>query len=334
MGKICLSHDTALEFWRRFRPHMGRDGVRLFGPGSLDRRSGYPDGLMFEVDLASILVSSRLLKTHDFTALDLESDPVDLLVGRAGKRRCTASVRAHSVGGELPAKSILGCAPFVCVVSPELCLVQMAKELDWVGLLLLMHEFCGYYTISDPRLRRMQQRLPLTSVERLAAYADEVGRIGRAHSLRTALSYAANDSASPRETAVFLLLTLPHVHGGYGLGRPALNAEVKLSHSAAKAFGSSSYCADLLWREDRIIVEYDGIDGHTGRERIARDASRRDALVAQGYSVFVITHEQLVDVAVFEQIALAIARRQGVRLRIRVKEFEARHQRLRRRLLG
>lgn len=334
MGRICLSHASALEFWRHYRPHMDREGVRLFGPGALDRRAGYPEKLMLEADLDSAVSHSRVLKSDDFAVLGIGPGPVDLLVSRFRKRPNTDLVRVHSLSNGLPPKSVFACSPLVSVVSPEVCLAQIAEDLDWMSLLLLLFEFCGYYTVPDPRMRRMQQRLPLTSVERIEAHLAEMGDFPGLRSLRKALKYAADGSASPRETAVFLLLSLPRVYGGYGLKRPAMNTEVRLSARAAKAFGSPSYCADLLWPDDRIIVEYDGIDGHTGRERIARDAARRDALVGEGYAVFVITHDQLVDRVVFGEIAASIARKQGVRLRNRVKDFGALNESLLSRLLG
>lgn len=333
MGRICLSHASALEFWRRYRPHMDREGVRLFGPGALDRRAGYPEKLMLETDLDLAVPHLRVLKSNDFTALGIGPGSVDLLVVRSRKRPNTDCVRVHSLRNGLPPKSVFACSPSVCIVSPEVCIAQGAESLDWMTLLLLLFEFCGYYTVPDPRMRRMQQRLPLTSVARVEAHLVEMGDFPGLRNLRKALKFASDGSASPRETAVFLLLSLPRTYGGYGLKRPVMNAEVRLSTRAAKAFGSSSYCADLLWPDERIIVEYDGIDGHTGRERIARDAARRDALVGEGYAVFVITHDQLVDRAVFGEIAASIASKQGVRLRNRVRDFDALNGRLLRRLL-
>jgi len=59
--------------------------------------------------------------------------------------------------------------------------------------------------------------------------------------------------------------------------------------------GGRTIQPDLLWREQRVIVELDGAAWH--EERLARedDAERQALLEAHGYRVLRITWRQLVD---------------------------------------
>lgn len=80
-------------------------------------------------------------------------------------------------------------------------------------------------------------------------------------------------------------------------------------------------------------MEYDGVDNHAGYEQIARDARRRDALTAEGFSIFVVTKKQLYSDSEFFGISRAAAKKLGIRLRCRGKGFDARNARLRKKIL-
>jgi very-short-patch-repair endonuclease len=55
----------------------------------------------------------------------------------------------------------------------------------------------------------------------------------------------------------------------------------------------SGYVPDLLWRAQRVIVEYQSDEWHAGRLARARDTTRENRLTADGYVVIPITREQL-----------------------------------------
>ena len=71
---------------------------------------------------------------------------------------------------------------------------------------------------------------------------------------------------------------------------------------------------DLLWREQRLVVEFDGFAFHGDRSAFERDRQRDAELQARGYRVMRVTWRQLVDhpAAVVSRIrrALAHARRE------------------------
>lgn len=73
------------------------------------------------------------------------------------------------------------------------------------------------------------------------------------------------------------------------------------------------YTPDLLWRQPRVIVEYDSIDVHSGPGAFHSDRDRHNDLTAAGYHVIHVTWRQLGErpeqVLVWIAAALALAQR-------------------------
>ena len=67
---------------------------------------------------------------------------------------------------------------------------------------------------------------------------------------------------------------------------------------------------DLLWAEQRLIVEFDGFGTHGSRSSFETDRRRDRHLVAAGYRVIRVTWLQLEDepFALIAQIAAMLAR--------------------------
>jgi very-short-patch-repair endonuclease len=55
------------------------------------------------------------------------------------------------------------------------------------------------------------------------------------------------------------------------------------------------YEVDLLWPEQRLIVEVDGYAFHSTRAAFERDRARDAELIAAGYRVIRVTWRQLVE---------------------------------------
>ena len=67
----------------------------------------------------------------------------------------------------------------------------------------------------------------------------------------------------------------------------------------------SGYKPDLLWREQRVIVEYHSREFHSGPGSAKRDPERHNRLTAEGYQVLYVDIEQLADRP--EQLLVLIA---------------------------
>jgi very-short-patch-repair endonuclease len=82
-----------------------------------------------------------------------------------------------------------------------------------------------------------------------------------------------------------------------GLPRPLVNT------------GVASLEVDVLWRDQRLVVEVDGFRCHSSRASFERDRKRDALLAASGYTVLRVTSRQLVNEpeAVVARIAGALA---------------------------
>ncbi|MBR3689823.1 MAG: hypothetical protein IKL97_01820 [Eggerthellaceae bacterium] len=148
-----------------------------------------------------------------------------------------------------------------------------------------------------------------------------------------ALDYVVGGSGSPRETALVMLLCLPMRYGGFGLPWPDLNLRLDLGAEGTRFWGGKN-AYDLVWRDARVVVEYDGADSHAGEAVAERDSLRYDALVAANYTALTVSRSQLANVKQFYDIAHVLAGKLGVRLRFRDEGFRARHVCLRQVVLG
>jgi hypothetical protein len=124
-----------------------------------------------------------------------------------------------------------------------------------------------------------------------------------------ALDLAFEHSASPMETALALMLTLPCEYGGYGLPRPELNASLPVGAYADLWDGGPLITPDLLWRDTRLVVEYDSDEEHASRggRKAGDDAVRANVLVAMGYRVLRVTTSNVRSLVAVDRAARQVA---------------------------
>lgn len=329
MGKICLSHSTALMAWRFLRARWFADSSVLFGPDAPTPNSGHPDTRFGCSSLSACSVDDPAFCSQEARRIVPACEPVELLVPRRSRRKAVGGVVLHSFDAEPPTGCLLEISRMLCVVSPELCFIQMAQNLRFEELLKVAFELCGYYSLDSDSDRGIKRCMPLTSRARILALTRKMTPARGLVKARKAALLVADGCASPREAALFALLCFPVRLGGCGLPRAQMNREIKLNKSAAAAFGTAIYVGDMVWPDSRVIVEYDGLADHSEIGRIARDAGRRDALAAEGYTVFVVTNRQICDSEQFSVIAKAVAKAIGYKLRIRDASFEEKSAQLR-----
>ena len=327
---FCLSGVSAIEFWRHYDSRI--PGTCVFGH-TLGAGPTYAEAFPSS-HFRSLRRTSALDVDRDILAsLDRErfglSDvgPIHLLVERDCRRKLKGDLVVHTVSCELPAGSILIVENGMCVASPELAILQVSSSFSELDLLLLIYEFCGCYSLGGFSADLLM-RHPLTSVEALSRMLSQGRNLKCSSKLQKVLAFAMNGSGSPRETAVALLMHLPKRYGGFGLPRSELNLSVDLGKEGAALWGKRN-AFDMVWREARIVVEYDGREAHSSEAQRDRDNARRNAAAAQGYAVYVFTEERLRSVDHVCVIAAAIAKRLGFRLVFQRGDFWERHMKLR-----
>jgi len=174
---------------------------------------------------------------------------------------------------------------------------------------------------------------PLTSVKEIKAFIAHMKGVSGQKKSKRALNYIADGSASPMETILSMLLTLPQKLGGYGLPAPEMNKRIDVGSRTKTQSKKAYYICDLYWPKAKLAVEYDSDSYHTGTDRIASDSAKRLDLDALGINVITLTSRQIRNPAVFESITKLIAKKLGKRLRFTNPQFKAVNRKLRDMLL-
>lgn len=122
--------------------------------------------------------------------------------------------------------------------------------------------------------------------------------------------------------------------GGEGWPWPSLNRRIDFT-SEVRAVSGSAYCvADLLWVDQRVDIEVNGMAYHADAQGFTRESGRRAALEAMGYTVLEIAYRQMADLESLDIMMETFAQRLGFPLRTRTVEFIERRRRLHKSLFG
>ncbi|MBV8953474.1 MAG: DUF559 domain-containing protein [Solirubrobacterales bacterium] len=160
---------------------------------------------------------------------------------------------------------------------------------------------------------RIHQGLPVTSPARtLLDYAGEAGQEEFEQALDDALARKLVRMSQIDD----VLARASHGRKGAGLLRAAYRARTGESPALTRSWGERrlrdllrranlpapemnvdlhGYVPDLLWREERLIVEVDGWAFHRGRAKFEADRRRDASLVAAGWLVLRFTARQIRD---------------------------------------
>ncbi len=334
MDVFVVSH-SAIEYWQKFRANMlVRDSLPLVQKGDkpVSRRfrsariGSLGDGVVQDTDVMAALNGPLAGLTT----------PLRLGVSQACYRRPSKIKTCKVCGASLPPSAFVRVGDGVYVATPEYAFVQLATEVSRIDAIRLGFGLCGTYVPSaDCSVSACWQVPRLTTAALLGSFAD--GLTGQALRARVAkvLGQLIDGSASPAETSLAMLCCLPMADGGYGLPRPELNRAISVSTRHNGVVGQQTFVCDLFWPDARLGLEYDGKTYHTGIERIAHDAARRNGLDYLDFTVLSATKKQVYDSGQLRKLMLQVARHLGVRIRFdnRGYDWGVRHLDLRTRLL-
>lgn len=249
-----------------------------------------------------------------------EAEPVQMTVSSNGARFSVNGKKVHSCELPLPPRAVVKLGGKL-VASPELMFLQLASELSIHRLILLGLQLCSH-PLGQPHRA-------ITSKQKLRTFVARVpGHRGHRKASR-AVKYIENGSASIMESLAYMILTLPHALGGYGLNGAVFNYEVKLKAELKKRLGTHRCFADLFYEKARLAIEYDSFTHHSSPTEQGRDAIRSEVLRRQGIEVMHLSTIQLYDTDACRDFAHNVARYIGKRIDIRTKKFHAMHRALR-----
>lgn len=249
--------------------------------------------------------------------------PLEVLVKDKSQRSGSKSIRPRIWKDTVPAKAFRTVRKGLYVSSPEFVFLQMATRLDLPELVELGMELCGTYrrdveafTPGSPEPTRMTayNQSPLTTLRRLRGFIVSMKSAPGGRRALRAIDYVLPNSASPMETALYLLLCLPRRLGGYALPKPELNPPIILTRAGKRFTIRSSARPDLYWRSAHLDLEYNSDEFHDEDQRAA-DSMRRKALERMNVEVIELTKQELFSTEIFHAIVLRIARRLGKRIR-------------------
>jgi hypothetical protein len=328
---MLFGYQTALELWRRpeIYTHASFSQTMTLEIPSEAR----PEPWMVE-GTTTTLWSDVLM--------DL-AKPWDLVSSTYGHHLSKDGIHWHARTTPLPPHSGLRLEGDVFLVSPELCLLQMAETMPFLDLVQLMDEFCGTYR---PEGDGIESRPALTSTALISSYLDSSEGVNGIKAARRALRHAVDGSASPKETQAELLFSLPVTRGGKGYPRPQMNQRFDVP-TELRQVGDPGYLeCDLCWdsanakpaagQPHHAAVEYQSTRWHVGAEKLAADSRRRNLLESMGVHVITLTSAELYSPKGFDRVATLVDSEIGARVRTRLSPDEAtrRTSKLRESLLG
>lgn len=251
--------------------------------------------------------------------------PLHVMITDKRARTESASVVTHLRTAALPPSSLVRIGPEYAAASPELAFAQAAKQLGLTRLVMLGFELCGTYS-SFGQEETSYQAIPLTNVARISGFIEKSASFQGKQAAQRAIRHVIDGSASPRETQLAMMLSLPYRHGGYGFPAPKLNYVVDLpKHLGAR----KRYVLDLYWPELKLDVEYDSNAFHAHEEKMLLDSRRRAALEAMGITSVNVASEQVRNSGAFNELAKQLAALANHRLRYKDPDFTKAHLQLR-----
>lgn len=237
----------------------------------------------------------------------------EITVSDRRKRFQRKGHKIHLCERELP-RGAVTLRDGIRVAAPELLFLQLAPKLSVHRLILLGLQLC-----SHPPGMPVDA---ITTKNRLAHFlAKTTCHRGSKKALR-AVKYLEDGSASVMESMVYMILTLPHALGGYGLGEARFNYEIGLKDESGNHLGQKRCFADLYYKSEKVAVEYDSFAFHNSPTAQGRDAIRSSMLDSQGIQVMHLNTIQLYNRKACENFALNLAGRLGRRIQIRAEKFD------------
>ncbi len=244
----------------------------------------------------------------------------DITISEHKMRFSNGGKKVHACGLNLPVNALTE-RNGKQIASPELLFLELASRLNIHRLILLGLQLCSFPPGEPSRA--------ITTKNKLNRFlAETPGHRGHRKALR-AVKYVENGSASIMESIVYMILSLPHALGGYGLDCAVFNHEIRIRGRTLPHLKQRRCFVDLYYKYAKIAVEYESFAYHSRPSEQGKDAIRSAILNRQGVKVLHMNTIQIYDNLACRDFAHILATRLGKRIQIRAKEFAKMHIQLR-----
>ena len=174
----------------------------------------------------------------------------------------------------------------------------------------------------------MCKRPPLIRCDDLVGSVSELGGIHGIQVARKAVRQVQPGAGSPLEVKLNMIVSLPPRYGGEGWPRPYLNRRIAFTPDAKAMTIADSCVGDLVWPDERVVLEVNGFDFHADEEGFRISSGRTSALEAMGYTVIEITYDQMSSSEALELKLERLGHCLGVPLQKRTASFLGKRQEL------
>lgn len=316
---IVLCGDSAIHAIRCHRYRYGRLNWRSLG--AVEQRRA----------LAASIPNLRNIDWVDLSANGAWHEPEDdddpflhVLVGCANNVRTCGYIDCTTFTKKLPPNSLLEISPGLYSVSPQLALVQYAKNHTPGEVRGLAEELTGRFALpygsgalSDLDALGYAQCDPAISVVELQKWLKRTKGIDGIQTARTATKYVLGNARSPMEAIMYGIFCSPMHAGGFACANGEPNARIEFSHAAIEASQMPYAVADLYFRKAKIALEYNG-EYHSMESSRRHDERRTAGLKAMGIDVVPLNDQQLCNLGALESIARTIYKAEGRRFRYQI----------------
>ncbi len=222
---------------------------------------------------------------------DNQLDKLDILISFPSERTRSSAFRPHSYGAIIPANELISIAPGLLVVHPSLCFLQSASWMSEYEQLEFAYELCGNYLGPQQNQSGYTKHASLDNVQHLREAAKNHPSMKGIKQTRRVLRMVKDNSRSPMETALAMMLAEDRTRGGLGFKSFDLNKRVDIPLKHKKCSANGYFEIDILTQTQRFAIEYDG-QYHNEFLRRAHDAERLSVLRLMGYQTQTITAAQ------------------------------------------
>lgn len=218
---------------------------------------------------------------------------------RAQRERFKYHVWSH----EIPKESFLQVSNDAAVACSALAIGQVGHGLREEHIAQVVCSLAGSYITMPGKHGGMIDKLtPLVTIEELRKMAGDLEGLCSTKKLVSALEYAAENSASPAETNLLLLLSMTRRKGGADIRGWEMNVEMEVPFKFRRYLGQSHITPDLLAREQSVVLEYDSNERHGDKEQQEKDKKRVVVLQAMGYKVIAVHTADVRNALAFQDI--------------------------------